>query len=110
MRNDIAPKNSELLIELSEQEQEVVSGGRSRSSFELRDLFFQKTNIRSSANSGFSTSLNGTSFSDQSGYTYSQTTLSIGSFLLGNRRGGRKSRGSSGIDFLSCLIFTLLYS
>ncbi|MBW4592287.1 MAG: CTB family bacteriocin [Brasilonema angustatum HA4187-MV1] len=109
MSNDITPKNCELLTDLSDQEQEVVSGGRSRSSFELRDLFFQRTNIRSSANSGFNTSLNGASFSDHSGYMYSQTTLSIGSFLLGNGR-GRKSRGLSGSDFLSFLLYTLLHS
>ncbi|KAB8332878.1 hypothetical protein SD80_013370 [Scytonema tolypothrichoides VB-61278] len=109
MSNDITPKNSELLTDLSEQEQEIVSGGRS-SSFELRDFFFQRTNIRSSANSGFNSSQDGVSFGDQSGYMYSQTTMSIGSLILGGGRKRRKSKGSSYNDFLSLLLLSLWYS
>ncbi|MBW4627908.1 MAG: CTB family bacteriocin [Brasilonema octagenarum HA4186-MV1] len=109
MSNDITSKNCELLTELSEQEQEVVSGGRSRSSFELRDFFFQRTNVRSFANSGFNALQSGASLSDQSGYMYSQTTLAIGSLFMGSGR-SRRSRGLSGNNFLSFLLYTLLHS
>ncbi|MBW4555819.1 MAG: hypothetical protein KME59_07760 [Trichormus sp. ATA11-4-KO1] len=86
-------KQSELFIELPEQQQEEISGG---SSFDF--LFFQQTNILSFASSELNL-FDGNlvaSFRDQALYQYSQTTLILASFSGGfNLPRNSQSRGSS---------------
>jgi hypothetical protein len=76
---------SEFITELSESEQETLTGGRDL-------LFFQRTNINSFASNdlNISSGNNSLSSSQRSGYSFSQITLGFSS-LFG---GGRRRRGS----------------
>jgi len=95
-------KDSNLLVELSEREQETVAGGAS-----LQDLFgsifFQQTDIDTSAEA--TTTFNdGTSATRRTGYKMSQTTFSLPILSLfggGGRRSSRRSRMN---------MFSLLFS
>ncbi len=74
-------KNSNLFIELSEQEQEIVAGGFGLSSLlGFEDLFFDYTKIHSSAGTKTTvTDLGGntTSYSSNSDYTLERTTFAV---------------------------------
>ncbi|WP_414550147.1 hypothetical protein [Anabaena sp. CCY 0017] len=75
MTNNIKSKESELFLDLSNQQQEKVSGGN----FEF--MFFQQTDILSFANSAINIvegSL-GISVSNQALYQFSQKTLILAS-------------------------------
>ena len=74
-------KNSNLFIELSEQEQEIVAGGFGLSSLlGFEQLFFDHTEIHSSA--GTTTTVtdlagNTTSYSANTDYTLKRTTFAV---------------------------------
>jgi len=94
-------KDTDLLVELSDREQETVAGGAN-----LQDLFgsifFQQTDIDTSAEA--TTTFNdGTSATRRTGYKLSQTTFSIPllSLFAGGRRRSRRSRMN---------MFSLLFS
>ncbi len=105
MSKQIETKNSELFIELSEEEQESVTGGGG-SSLGLYNFVMELTNIRTFANSEatFSDGSNSTSYKQQTGYALSQ--LSFG-FNGGGGRRKRKSKGLSSASFLN-MLFGLL--
>jgi hypothetical protein len=92
-------KDSNLLVELSDQEQETVAGGAS-----LRDLFgsifFQQTDIDTSAEA--ITTFDGGSASAirRTGYKMSQTTISIPILALFGGGGRRSSRRSNVFSLL----------
>ncbi|MBP5973384.1 hypothetical protein HW132_11720 [Brasilonema sp. CT11] len=97
MSDKIKPYNSELLIHLSEQEQEVVSGGRSS--------FLQFTNINSYAESQIS--VGDVSISQKSAYTLTQLTLGL-DFSSGGSKGRKgSSRGWSDRDLLYFVLRSL---
>ncbi|MEH2276804.1 MAG: CTB family bacteriocin [Nostoc sp.] len=104
MSKDIKPEVSELFLDLSAQQQEIISGGRSLSSgLYFENLFFQKTDIETFANSAINISGSNGSISSiqQTGYRFSQITFG---FSLGNQiRGGRSARRNSGL-------FNMLFS
>ncbi|MDZ8053119.1 MAG: CTB family bacteriocin [Aulosira sp. ZfuVER01] len=87
MSNYIEPRNSELFIELSEQQQEAAAGGL--------DFVFQQTNIASFASNeiNISDGISSISYKNQSGYTLSQTTIGfhLDSLLEIDRNSLRKS-------------------
>lgn len=99
MSDDIEPKDFELLVELSEQEQETVAGGCAMGGFAA--FFFQQTDIETFAEDHTSFSgraLKGSS-SSRTGYKFSQTTFGF-SFFPFNRRGRRRhGRGMMGNIF-----------
>lgn len=90
MSDNIESKNPEFLTDLSDQEQENVTGGFDFGNF----FFFQQTDIESLAERQTSISggsgVSGSSAS-RAGYRMSQTTLAFGSFL-GFGRGRRRNR------------------
>jgi hypothetical protein len=95
-------KDTDLLVELSDREQETVAGGAG-----LQDLFgsifFQQTDIDTSAEA--TTTFNdGTSATRRTGYKLSQTTFSIPLLSLFGGGGGRRSRRSR------MNMFSLLFS
>lgn len=98
MSDHVKPQNSELLINLSEQEQEVVSGGRSS--------FLQFTNINSYAESRIS--VGNASISQKSAYTFTQFTLGL-DFSSRGRKQRRKgsSRGWSDRELLYFVLMSL---
>ncbi|ARV61035.1 hypothetical protein BZZ01_22570 [Nostocales cyanobacterium HT-58-2] len=104
MSNHIELKNSALFIELSEEEQEIVTGGGS-SSMGLYDFVLQMTNINTFSNSEatFSDGGSSSSYRYQTGYTLSQ--LSFGFNSGGRRR--RKSKSLGNGSFLN-MLFGLL--
>lgn len=92
MSNHIKSHNSDLLKELSEQEQETLMGGVSLGDF--ASFFFQQTSIESS--SGNQTSLlenepnRQISSASQSAYKFSQTTLAF-SIPIFNKANSQRS-------------------
>ncbi|BAZ21390.1 hypothetical protein NIES4073_22680 [Kalymmatonema gypsitolerans NIES-4073] len=105
MRKQIEPKNSELFLDLSEEKQEIVTGGGS-SSIGLYNFVLQMTNIRTFANSEatFSDGSSSTSYKQETGYMLSQLTFG---FSGGGGRRGRKSKNLGGGSFLN-MLFGLL--
>ncbi|BAY93578.1 MULTISPECIES: hypothetical protein [unclassified Tolypothrix] len=104
MSHNIQQQKSELFIDVSEQEQEVLSGGRSSSPFGLFYLFYQNTNILTSGSSEVNISLGNSigSAKSQSAYQFSQTTLIFAAFFgSGNRRSSWLRGGS---NFLSSIM------
>ncbi|MBD2298259.1 hypothetical protein H6G80_09025 [Nostoc sp. FACHB-87] len=105
MSSDIQTQKPELFLDISEQQQEIISGGRSRySGLSIYNLFFQKTDIETFANSAItiSGSNGGISSVQQTGYKFSQITLGLS---LGGRRSRRISKKSLGLlDILFSLI------
>lgn len=89
MSDDIEPKDSELLMELSEQEQETVAGGCAMGGLAF---FFQQTDIETFAEDHTSFSgrnISGSS-SSRTGYKFSQTTFG---FIFPFNSRGRRQRG-----------------
>ncbi len=76
MSNDIKHQNLQLFIDLSEEEQEVVSAGNSLSNTDY-SLFLQKTDIETFAINESNVSDGDYSFStkQETGYALSQTTI-----------------------------------
>lgn len=83
MSDPINSTNPELLVELSEQEQETVAGGCALAGFSY--FFFQQTDIdtfaENEAEVSDSNGFRGSSLA-RTGYRFSQTTLAFGSFLF----------------------------
>jgi hypothetical protein len=91
MSDQIKLKDTELLQELSEPEQEAVAGG-----FGLGDIFssffFQKTDIETYAEADTHIAPAGISASRRTGYRLSQVTLAFTSLSFGGRRSRRPGR------------------
>jgi hypothetical protein len=98
--NHIEPNNSELFIELSEQEQEAVAGGY--------DVFLQKTDMATYGNNETTASDGARSFSSKNQTAYMLSQITIG-FNLDSLFGGRNSVRRSGLSPLT-LLFRLFRS
>ncbi|MEA5576397.1 hypothetical protein [Anabaena sp. UHCC 0451] len=105
MPNEINTQDSPLFQSLSEQEQEIIYGGRSYSQY---PFFLHLLKVSSSAKSqiSFSDGSENTSINQESNYTSTELTIGMDSSFLGSGRGRRKN--SSLNDFFS-LLFWLLY-
>ncbi|MBK1990273.1 hypothetical protein A0J48_022560 [Sphaerospermopsis aphanizomenoides BCCUSP55] len=103
MSKHIKEINSELFHNLSEQEQESVSGGYSRYPFLL-----QLTKITSLARNeiSFSATSGNTSIKQDSAYTSTELVIGIDSSFLGGSRGQRRNRS---LNSLLRLLYRLLY-
>lgn len=92
MSENLPKQSSDLFIDLSEVEQEPVSGGFFYPSFGLFNMFFQRTEIASFANmdSNYSDGTRNMSSKQESGYKLSQVTIGIsgGGVSLGGGGGG----------------------
>ena len=104
MSNHIKTKNSSLFINLSEKEQECVSGGRSSSPFEMFYMFYQNTNIYTRGSSEVNISQGNLSGSarNETEYQFSQTTFILSS-LFGGGGGRRRNRRKRGNSFLASI-------
>lgn len=95
--------DTELLTELSEQEQQAVTGGVSLDDFAY--FFFQQTAIESFADDQTTLSANGgnpkVSSSSKTGYKFFQTTLAFSVPIFNKRR----SRGGANMSIGSLLNF-----
>ena len=101
MSNHIKTKNSNLFINLSEKQQESVSGGISSftSPFEMFYMFYQNTNIYTRGSSEVNISQGNLSGSarNETEYQFSQTTFILSSLFGGgggSRRNNRRRGGS----------------
>ncbi len=92
---------SDLLVDLSEKEQEIATGGRSSS---LYDFVIKKTDIVTFANNenNFSDGVNNVSSKQQTGYSLSEVTFG---FNFSGLRG--RKYGLSGLELLRRLILYL---
>jgi hypothetical protein len=92
MSDHIKTKKSDLFINLSEKEQESISGGRSSSPFEMFYMFYQNTNIYSRASSDINISQGnlGISSRNEAEYQFSQTTFILSSLFGGGGGGGSR--------------------
>ncbi|GAX39520.1 hypothetical protein NIES4075_04760 [Tolypothrix sp. NIES-4075] len=99
-------KNSELFIDLSEQELEAVAGGRRRRQSQALSLFFQMTHISTSGSNAIHISNDGFSSLQQSAYESTQITLGINS-LSGGRGNSKRGRNSSSENLLYWLLMLL---
>lgn len=104
MSDHIETENSDLFINLSEKEQESISGGGSSSPLEMFDIFYQTTNIYSKANNDVNISQGNLSISskNQAEYQFSQTTFILSS-LFGGGGGRRRNRSRKGNSFLASI-------
>ncbi|MTJ49590.1 hypothetical protein [Dolichospermum sp. UHCC 0259] len=96
MSDHLKTKKSDLFINLSENQQESISGGRSSSPFEMFYMFYQNTNIYTRGSNEVNISqgnLSGYSRSETE-YQFSQTTFILSSLFGGSRRNKRR-RGNS---------------
>ncbi|KOP27424.1 hypothetical protein AMR41_05360 [Hapalosiphon sp. MRB220] len=92
---------SDLLVDLSEKEQEIATGGRSSS---LYDFVIKKTDIVTFANNenNFSDGGNNISSKQQTGYALSEVTFGFNFKALRGRK-----YGLSGLELLRRLILYL---
>ena len=100
MSDHIEIENSDLFINLSEKEQESISGGGSSSSpLETFDIFYQTTNISTRGMSEMNVSQGNSSgyVRNETEYQFSQTTFILSSLFGGggSRRRNRRKRGNS---------------
>ena len=98
MSDHIETKKSDLFINLSEKEQECVSGGRSSSPFEMFYMFYQNTNIYTRGSNEVNISqgnLSGYSRSETE-YQFSQTTFILSSLFGGGGGGSRRNNRRRG--------------
>jgi hypothetical protein len=106
MSNHIKTKNSNLFINLSEKQQESVSGGISSftSPFEMFYMFYQNTNIYTRGSSEVNISQGNLSGSarNETEYQFSQTTFILSS-LFGGGGGRRRNRRRKGNSFLASI-------
>jgi len=95
MSDDIQNQSVELFFDLSEEEQEPVSGGFLTPGFGIFNMFFQRTEIASFANieSNYSDGIRNMSSKQESGYKLSQVTI-------GFSGGGITSGGGNGGGFV----------
>ena len=105
-------KNSKLFVNLSEHEQETITGGRHRRhssshSQGLDSLFFQLTHISTSGSNAVHISNDGISSLQQSAYESTQITLGINSSSGGSGHRRHGSRNSSYENLLSWLLAAL---
>lgn len=104
MSDHIKTENSNLFINLSEKQQESISGGRSSSPFEMFYMFYQNTNIYSRASNEVNISQGnlGISSRNEAEYQFSQTTFILSSLFGGGGGGGsRRNKRRRGNSFLS---------
>ena len=109
MSDHLKTKKSDLFINLSEKEQECVSGGRSSSPFEMFYMFYQNTNIYTRGSNEVNISqgnLSGYSRSETE-YQFSQTTFILSSLFGGGGGGGsrRNNRRRGGNLFAKLFSF-----
>jgi hypothetical protein len=108
MSDEIKTTDTELLTELSESEQEAVTGGVSLAD-DFASFFFQQTAIETFADDQTTLSANGgnpkVSSSSKTGYKFFQTTLafSIPVFSKRRSRGGANMSIGSLFNFLQNL-------
>jgi len=100
MSDHIETENSDLFINLSEKEQESISGGGSSySPLEMSYMLYQTTNIYTRASNEMNISQGNLSISskNQAEYQFSQTTFILSSLFGGGggRRRNRRKRGNS---------------
>jgi len=104
MSDHIKTKKSDLFINLSEKEQESVSGGISSfaSPFGMFYMFYQNTNIYTRGSSEVNISQGNLSGSarNETEYQFSQTTFILSS-LFGGGGGNRRNKRRRGNSFLS---------
>lgn len=84
MSGSIKTNDSELLVKLSEQQQETIAGGYGLAGIDVDYFFFQQTDVRSHADTSTKFDVakaraKGSS-SGRTGYEFSQTTLAFGSY------------------------------
>ncbi|MDB9448389.1 hypothetical protein [Dolichospermum circinale] len=98
MSDHIETKKSDLFINLSEKEQECVSGGRSSSPFEMFYMFYQNTNIYTRGSSEVNISQGNLSGSarNETEYQFSQTTFILSSLFGGGGGGSRRNNRRRG--------------
>ena len=99
MSEKITTKNSDLFIDISEKEQESVSGGGLSSPFGMSYMFFQTTDIYSKGMSEVNISQGNSSgfVRNEAEYRFSQTTFILSSlFGGGGGGGGRRSNRRRG--------------
>ncbi|MBS9385244.1 hypothetical protein BMF77_03165 [Dolichospermum sp. UHCC 0315A] len=98
MSDHIKTKKSDLFINLSEKEQESISGGRSSSPFEMFDIFYQTTNIYSRGSNEINISQGnlGISSRNEAEYRFSQTTFILSSLFGGGGGGSRRNNRRRG--------------
>ena len=106
MSEKITTKNSDLVIGISEKEQDSVSGGRLSG---MSYMFFQNTDVYSRAMSEVNISQGnfGGSGRMESEYRFSQTTFILASAFGGGGAGGgrRNKRGRGGSLFAKLFSF-----
>ncbi|MFY7885857.1 MAG: hypothetical protein ACOVOV_13545 [Dolichospermum sp.] len=98
MSDHIETKKSDLFINLSEKEQECISGGRSSSPFEMFYMFYQNTNIYTRGSSEVNISQGNLSGSarNETEYQFSQTTFILSSLFGGGGGGSRRNNRRRG--------------
>ncbi|MBD2390433.1 hypothetical protein RI030_04580 [Aphanizomenon flos-aquae NRERC-008] len=98
MSEKITTKNSDLFIDISEKEQESVSGGGLSSPFGMSYMFFQTTDIYSRGMSEVNISQGNSSgfVRNEAEYRFSQTTLVIASLFGGGGGGSRRNNRRRG--------------
>jgi hypothetical protein len=93
MLDNLQKQSSDLFTDLSETEQESISGGFTYPAFGLSNIFLQRTEIASFANnsSNYSDGIRSFSSRQESGYSLSQTSFgfNIDDF---SGSGGRRGR------------------
>ncbi|GCL43026.1 hypothetical protein [Dolichospermum planctonicum] len=105
MSDHIEIENSDLFINLSEKEQESISGGGSSSSpLERFDIFYQNINISTRGMSEMNVSQGNSSgyVRNETEYQFSQTTFILSS-LFGRGGGRRRNRSRKGNSFLASI-------
>jgi hypothetical protein len=99
MSDHIETENSDLFINLSEKEQESISGGGSSSPLEMSYMLYQTTNIYTRASNEMNISQGNSSgyVRNETEYQFSQTTFILSSLFGGggSRRRNRRKRGNS---------------
>ncbi|WP_051289481.1 hypothetical protein [Dolichospermum circinale] len=105
MSDHIEIENSDLFINLSEKEQESISGGRSSSlPLEMSYMFYQNTNIYTRGSNEMNISQGDSSgyVRNETEYQFSQTTFILSS-LFGGGGGRRRNRRKRGNSFLASI-------
>ena len=105
MSDHIEIKKSDLFINLSEKEQESISGGRSSSlPLEMSYMFYQNTNIYTRGSNEMYISQGNSSgyVRNETDYQRSQTTFILSS-LFGGGGGRRRNRRKRGNSFLASI-------
>ena len=97
MSEKIKNKNSDLFIDISEKEQESVSGGGLSSPFGMSYMFFQTTDIYTRGMSEMNISQGNSSGSvrNETEYRFSQTTFILASMFGGGGSSRNKRRRSN---------------